>query len=141
MQNSLTLLQIDENNEYLMRCSLLEDFKNKFETLMMSDIIDSFNSKSYVNVTNYVQIFGRIKRLDELKKYYYQCEKAKILEKNALLTAELNSDFEQVATNPIAKVKLGETNQQKSELLIKLLTNWLDYSIEIWQKEVNIFKF
>jgi hypothetical protein len=102
MQNSLTLLQIDENNEYLMRCSLLEDFKNKFETLIMSDIIDSFNSKSYVNVTNYVQIFGRINRLDELKKYYYQCEKAKILEKNALLTAELNSDFEQVATNPIA---------------------------------------
>jgi len=94
-----------------------------------------------VNVTNYVQIFGRINRLDELKKYYYQCEKAKILEKNALLTAELNSDFEQVATNPIAKVKLDETNQQKSELLIKLLTNWLDYSIEIWQKEVNIFKF
>jgi hypothetical protein len=46
-----------------------------------------------------------------------------------------------VATNPIAKVKLDETNQQKSELLIKLLTNWLDYSIEIWQKEVNIFKF
>ena len=83
MQNSLTLLQ-DENNEYLIRCSLLEDFKNKFETLIMSDIIDSFNLKSIHNVNNYVQIFARINRLDQLKKYYYQCEKAKILEKNSL---------------------------------------------------------
>ena len=134
MQNSLTLLQ-DENNEYLIRCSLLEDFKNKFETLIMSDIIDSFNLKSIHNVNNYVQIFARINRLDQLKKYYYQCEKAKILEKNSFLIAELNSSFEVVSTNPIAKVKL-DSNEQQSELLIKLLTNWLDYSIEIWQKEV-----
>jgi hypothetical protein len=134
MQNSLTLLQ-DENNEYLIRCSLLEDFKNKFETLIMSDIIDSFNLKSIHNVNNYVQIFARINRLDQLKKYYYQCEKAKILEKNSFLIAELNSSFEVMSTNPIAKVKL-DSNEQHNELLIKLLTNWLDYSIEIWQKEV-----
>ena len=134
MQNSLTLLQ-DENNEYLIRCSLLEDFKNKFETLIMSDIIDSFNLKSIHNVNNYVQIFARINRLDQLKKYYYQCEKAKILEKNSFLIAELNSSFDVMSTNPIAKVKL-DSNEQQSELLIKLLTNWLDYSIEIWQKEV-----
>jgi len=134
MQNSLTLLQ-DENNEYLIRCSLLEDFKNKFETLIMSDIIDSFNLKSIHNVNNYVQIFARINRLDQLKKYYYQCEKAKILEKNSFLIAELNSSFEVMSTNPIAKVKL-DSNEQQNELLIKLLTNWLDYSIEIWQKEV-----
>ncbi len=134
MQNSLTLLQ-DENNEYLIRCSLLEDFKNKFETLIMSDIIDSFNLKSIHNINNYVQIFARINRLDQLKKYYYQCEKAKILEKNSFLIAELNSSFEVMSTNPIAKVKL-DSNEQQNELLIKLLTNWLDYSIEIWQKEV-----
>lgn len=139
MQNSLTLLQ-DENNEYLIRCSLLEDFKNKFETLIMSDIIDSFNLKSIHNVNNYVQIFVRINRLDQLKKYYYQCEKAKILEKNSFLIAELNSSFDVMSTNPIAKVKL-DSNEQQSELLIKLLTNWLDYSIEIWQKEVILLTF
>ncbi len=35
-----------------------------------------------------------------------------------------------MSTNPIAKVKL-DSNEQQSELLIKLLPNWLDYSIEI----------
>jgi hypothetical protein len=45
MQNSLALLQ-DETNDYLVRCTLLEDFKNKFETLMSSDLIAAFNSKS-----------------------------------------------------------------------------------------------
>ena len=99
-----------------------------------------FNLKSIHNVNNYVQIFARINRLDQLKKYYYQCEKAKILEKNSFLIAELNSSFEVVSTNPIAKVKL-DSNEQQSELLIKLLTNWLDYSIEIWQKEVILLTF
>ena len=39
------LLQ-DESSDYLNRCILLEEFKNKFETLMSADIISSFNSKS-----------------------------------------------------------------------------------------------
>lgn len=48
MQNSLVMLQ-DDNGEYVNRCALLEDFKNKFETLMSADIISAFNSKSNGN--------------------------------------------------------------------------------------------
>ena len=45
MQNSLTLLQ-DESGEYINRCTLLENFKNKFETQMSPEIIAAFNAKS-----------------------------------------------------------------------------------------------
>lgn len=45
MQNSLNLLQ-DDTIDYVNRCTLLEDFKNKFETLLSADVIASFTSKS-----------------------------------------------------------------------------------------------
>ncbi len=48
MQNSLTLLQ-DDSGEYVNRCTLLENFKNKFETSMSPDIISALNSKSTGN--------------------------------------------------------------------------------------------
>ena len=38
------------------RCILLEEFKNKFETLMSPDIISSFNSKS-IGKTQKFQIY------------------------------------------------------------------------------------
>lgn len=44
MQNSLILLQ-DDSIEYVDRCNLLENFKNKFETVISTDIINTFNSK------------------------------------------------------------------------------------------------
>ena len=56
MQNSLALLQ-DETNDFISRCTLLEDFKNKFETIISSELISAFNSKSigiiiiYKNIT------------------------------------------------------------------------------------------
>ena len=85
-----------------------------------------------------MQIFGRMNRLEELKKYYYQCEKVKILEKHSLLLAELNSSMDTNPTNPIAHVTPRTDNacSSTSEVLVELLKNWLDYSIEIWQKEV-----
>lgn len=79
MQNSLVLLQ--DSADYVSRCTLLEDAKNKFETLMSPDIIVAFNSKSIDSSKNFVSIFDRMNRLNELKKYYYQCEKAKLLDK------------------------------------------------------------
>lgn len=77
-------------------------------------------------------------RLDELKKYYYQCGKVKILEKHSLLLAEINCLLETSPTNPTAHAtfKIESTCLSVSEALVELLKNWLDYSIEIWQKEV-----
>ncbi len=48
MQNSLTLLQ-DDSGEYVNRCTLLENFKNRFETSLSADIISALNSKSTGN--------------------------------------------------------------------------------------------
>ena len=78
-------------------------------------------------------------RLEDLKKYYYQCEKAKMLEKITLFVAEINSALETVSTNPIAKAsfKVDNPNSTPGDLLKQLLTNWLDYSIEVWQREVQ----
>lgn len=78
-------------------------------------------------------------RLDELKKYYYQCERVKILGKHSLMLAELNSSLDTInPINPIAHVTPRNDNACLSarEALVELLKNWLDYSIEIWQKEV-----
>jgi hypothetical protein len=64
-------------------------------------------------------------RLNESKKYYYQCEKVKILEKmnNLLNDLSLND-------NSINKVEnIGDVIQS-------LLKNWFDYLIEVWHNEV-----
>lgn len=45
MQNSLNLLQ-DDTIDYVNRCTLLEDFKNKFESLLSPELIQAFSSKS-----------------------------------------------------------------------------------------------
>ena len=74
-------------------------------------------------------------RLDELKKYYYQCEKGRILEKHSLLIAEINSSLETVSANPIAKI--DGSNTSTADLLMQLLKNWLEFSIEVWQKETQ----
>ena len=60
-------------------------------------------------------------RLDDSKKYYYQCEKAKIIDKYTDLLTSLNID---------------NTNMINGELLVILLKNWFDYLIEIWHNEV-----
>ena len=134
MQNSLTMLQ-DESDEYSNRCRLLEDVKNKFETLMSAEIIAAFNSKSIETAKSYVQIFGQMNRIDELKMYYYQCEKLKILERNAALISELNNMFDKQTVNFSLEPKSLNEN---ADSLKELLNKWLDYSVEIWHSEVNI---
>lgn len=78
-------------------------------------------------------------RLEDLKKYYYQCEKAKILEKISLFIAELNSTLETVPTNPVAtaSLKIDNPNSTPGDSLRQLINKWLDYSIEVWQNEVK----
>ncbi|CAF0719641.1 unnamed protein product [Brachionus calyciflorus] len=136
MQNSLILLQ-DESMEYANRCALLEDFKNKFETLMSADIIGCFNSKSIDLSKNYVQIFGQMNRLDDLKKYYYQCEKAKALEKLNDLMTDVKDLFD---SNKVV-FDVGDDNLSeyinKCDRLNSLLSNWLDYLIQTWHNEIQ----
>lgn len=69
-------------------------------------------------------------RLNESKKYYYQCEKVKILEKLDLLLNELSLN-----DSSIHKCEnIGESIQN-------LLKNWFDYLIEVWHNEVIDFRF
>ncbi len=133
MQSSLILLMQDEDSlDYVNRISLLEDFKNKFETKMSSDIIASFNSKSIELSKNYVQIFEKINRLDELKKYYYQCERVKLLEK-----------LSQIHNETLSSIKSSGNNNasQNGELIKLFLKSCLDYLNEIWHSEVIFFYF
>jgi hypothetical protein len=131
MQNSLLMLQDEDSIDYLSRLSLLEDFKNKFETLMSADIIASFNSKSIELSRNYVLVFDKINRLEELKKYYHQCEKVKLLEK-------LNQIHSQAIT--AIKSNSSATNYgQNGEAIKSFLKNCLDFLIEIWHNEVFQF--
>lgn len=139
MQNSLALLQ-DDSSDYVNRCSLLEDFKNKFETLMSADIISSFNSKSIDLSKKYVQIFAQMNRLDQLKKYYYQCEKAKLLETLVEFSNEANKYF----TKQQVTFDVGESSNSqvidlnsKGHCLKSFLTNWLDNLIQTWHNEVK----
>jgi hypothetical protein len=55
MQHSLALLQ-DESNDYMSRCVLLEDFKNKFETLMSAELIAAFNAKSIGRLRTFLSL-------------------------------------------------------------------------------------
>jgi hypothetical protein len=51
MQNIEKVLLQDDSVDYVNRCTLLEEFKNKFETIMSADIISTFNSKSIGKMT------------------------------------------------------------------------------------------
>jgi hypothetical protein len=129
MQNSLLMLQDEDSIDYLNRLALLEDFKNRFETLMSADIIASFNAKSIQLGRNYVLVFDKMNRLEELKKYYYQCERAKLLEK----LTELHS-------NTITAIKSSSSSfnyEKNGEAIKSFLKNTLDFLIEIWHNEVS----
>lgn len=89
-----------------------------------------------------MEIFGEMRRLDELKKYYYQCEKIKILELNKQLVAEVNAVLDK-NTNPSGdqpQVTFGlETVGQNAigDSLKSLLRNWYDHAIKIWHDETQ----
>jgi hypothetical protein len=57
-------------------------------------------------------MFENIERLPELKKYYYQCQKGKVLDKLAQILVD-NDDIK------------------------RLLKSWLDYVVDIWHNEVG----
>jgi hypothetical protein len=130
----------DDSPDYVNRCLLLANVKNRLETLLSSDIVATFNSKSIGKpdvdpssqhtmsvvmcfcffllvkkkdlTRTYVNIFESMERLSELKKYYYQCQKAKVLDRLNQILATTNEDIK------------------------KLCKSWLDYLIEIWHNEV-----
>ena len=77
-----------------------------------------------------MSIFDRINRLNELKKYYYQCEKAKLLDKYNTLSADLGNKMKAGVTFSV------EDQAQPSDELAHVLKSWLDYCIEIWHHEV-----
>lgn len=80
-------------------------------------------------------------RLDELKKYYYQCEKIKILEINKQLVADVNLSFEKRTDNSEQAVTFSiepTGTQLIGDSLMTLLKNWLDYAIKIWHDEVTL---
>ena len=66
-------------------------------------------------------------RLNELKKYYYQCEKVKIVDNFSKILNEI-SNAESLALNDISL---------NGEHIEKLLKNFLDQLIEVWHSEVT----
>lgn len=79
-------------------------------------------------------------RLNELKKYYHQCEKAKHIEKLAELTQETNSVIQSSISNVVAansEVAASNYSVLVGDLLKNFLKSWLDHAIETWQNEVN----
>ena len=129
MQNCLLMLQDEDSLDYMSRLSLLEDFKNKFEAIMSADIISSFNSKSTELSRNYVQIFERVSRLDDLKKYYYQCERVRLLERLSALHVETIGAVR--SANSVANCGLN------GDVIKTFVKNCLDFLIEIWHNEVK----
>jgi hypothetical protein len=90
---------------------------------------------------NFVEIFGEMKRLDELKKYYYQCEKLKILEVNKQLLAEVIAVFDKHSGADQAPVSFGlETPAGQNPMgdsLKSLLKSWYDHAIKTWHDETQ----
>ena len=73
-------------------------------------------------------------RLNELKKYYYQCEKAKILEKHSAISSGLN---EKLSRSGTVTFTLDErVEQDPIDELRQMLKSWLDYSLEVYHSEV-----
>jgi hypothetical protein len=70
-------------------------------------------------------------RVDELKKYYYQCEKIKILDKYSKLLGEANISDSFLHDGNASGVSV---NGDHVEILLK---NWLDYLNEVWHSEVK----
>ncbi len=75
---------------------------------------------------NFVQVFGQINRLNELKKYYYQCEKVRVVDAYTKIVNEIAS----------ANSLTNETNLN-GEQIEELLKSFLDQLIEIWHNEVK----
>lgn len=76
-------------------------------------------------------------RLDELKKYYYQCEKIKIFELNKQLVSEVNKKFE--TSQDGAGVTFSLNSDGTNEIVDSLknfLKHWLEYCITVWHDEV-----
>ncbi|RNA00345.1 conserved oligomeric Golgi complex subunit 7-like, partial [Brachionus plicatilis] len=136
MQNSLELLQ-DDSMDFTNRCTLLEDFKNRFETMISTDLVSCFNSKSITLSKNYVQIFSQINRLDNLKKYYYQCEVARNSAKIAELEANIGNSFK--GSKVVFDVEEFDSNDfvEKSDNLKIFLSSWLDYLVTTWHNEIQ----
>ncbi len=78
---------------------------------------------------NFVQVFGQINRLNELKKYYYQCEKVRVVDAYTKIVNEI------VSANSLT----NETNLN-GEQIEELLKSFLDQLIEIWHNEVKYEK-
>jgi conserved oligomeric Golgi complex subunit 7 len=128
MQSSLALIENEDDNTettpptidiFSERLAILQDFKNKFESFISSDICLAFKNKNFEKSKKFVQIFGQMDRLDEVKKYYYQCEKAKIME-------QYNNN----------KQTIQPTDNKQDEFKQKLI-KWLDQSVQVWRNEVN----
>jgi hypothetical protein len=115
MQECLRILQDDDSIDYKNRCLILKDFKNKFETQMSADVVKAFTNKSLEVSRNYSIIFDRIERTNEFKKYYFQCEKQKILNKLDDLTRAIND------------------NTSDKEFI----KNWYDYLVDLWKNELK----
>lgn len=65
-------------------------------------------------------------RLNETKKYYYQCEKVKILDKLNQLLNELSLNDSSV-----------DSQNNVGQVIQTLLKSWFDYLIEVWHNEVS----
>ena len=74
-----------------------------------------------------MQVFGQINRLNELKKYYYQCEKVRVVDAYTKIVNEI------VSANSLT----NETNLN-GEQIEELLKSFLDQLIEIWHNEVKM---
>lgn len=84
-----------------------------------------------------MEIFDKINRLNELNKYYYQCEKVKILEKISELYCEINEKIDSLSTTGQLSDKKKQIDVQFfGDSLIDFQKRLFDYLLETWHTEV-----
>ena len=70
-------------------------------------------------------------RLDELKKYYYQCEKIKIFELNKQLVGEVNKKFETNQESAVTfSIDSAAGTNEIGDSLKSFLKNWLNIVLQ-----------
>ena len=73
-------------------------------------------------------------RLNDSKKYYYQCEKSKILDKYSELMGTTTTS---ASTTSDPAASLVSVQQMDGAALQSFLKNWFDHLIEVWQREAH----
>ncbi|CAN7997382.1 unnamed protein product [Ixodes hexagonus] len=78
LQTSLEILADVPDFEH--RSQRLESLKNQLEAMLSTQLVQAFTSQSMDAAKSYVRIFGDIRRMPQLLKYYHNCQRTTLVE-------------------------------------------------------------